>query len=128
VAPVSQGPGSEEFVEAAFADYLHAQGWEVRRQVGYVDVVATKGGRTLMAEVKGQTGASQGTDVDTMFGQILRRYPDRPDPQFRTAVVVPAESVHVVHRVPSWIMGRLGIDVYTVDVEGRVSVVPTSVS
>jgi len=57
-----------------------------------------------------------------MFGQVLRRFPPQPDPQFRAAVVVPADSVHVVRRIPSWVMDRLGIEVYTVDIEGRVSV------
>ncbi|MGM7669844.1 hypothetical protein [Microbacterium sp. A93] len=123
---VSYGRGSELEIEDAFTRYLKADGWEVRRQVGYVDVVATKGGRTLKAEVKGRTGHSQGLDSDTMFGQILRRFPKQPDEDFSAAVVVPAESVATVHRIPSWVLSRLGIAVYTVDTKGPVETVATN--
>lgn len=119
------GRGSEAGIEDAFAAYLEADGWDVRRQVKYVDVVATKDGRTLKAEVKGRTGPSQGLDTDTMFGQILRRFPEQPDEKFTAAVVVPAESASVVRRIPGWVLGRLGITVYTVDTTGRVEMVPT---
>ncbi|WP_147301222.1 hypothetical protein [Citricoccus muralis] len=91
----------------------------------YVDVVATKDGRTLKAEVKGRTSPNQGLDTDTMFGQILRRFPELPDEKFTAAVVVPAESTSAVRRIPGWVLGRLGIMVYTVDAAGHVEIVPT---
>lgn len=123
---VSRGRGSELQIEEAFANYLITEGWtDVRRQVKHVDVVATKGNLTLMAEVKGRTGSSQGLDTDTMFGQILRRFPDQPDEYFTAAVVVPAESVATVHRIPSWVLSRLGIAVFSVDTMGRVEAVAT---
>lgn len=59
-------------VEQVFAAWLSSQGWQVRRQVGYMDVVAERNGQRLVAEVKGRTG-SPGLDVDTLFGQLLRR-------------------------------------------------------
>ena len=65
MASALKGPGSEKFVEEAFAEYLRAEGWEVQRQVGYIDVVATKDGQKLIAEVKGRTGASQGLATST---------------------------------------------------------------
>lgn len=123
---ILRGRGSELQIEEAFANYLKVEGWtDVRRQVKHVDVVATKGNLTLMAEVKGRTGTSQGLDTDTMFGQILRRFPDQPDQDFIAAVVVPAESEATVHRIPSWVLSRLGITVYTVDTTGRVETVST---
>lgn len=122
---VHSGRGSEAGIEDAFAAYLEADGWDVRRQVKYVDVVATKDGRTLKAEVKGRTGPNQGLDTDTVFGQILRRFPELPDEKFTAAVVVPAESTSAVRRIPSWVLGRLGIMVYTVDAAGHVEIVPT---
>ena len=114
------GRGSEQQIEDAFVRYLEADEWDVRRQVKYADVVATKDGRTLIAEVKGRTGPSQGLDTDTMFGQILRRFPDQPDDKFTAAVVVPAESIRTVRRIPSWVLRRLGVVVYTVDTADRV--------
>lgn len=119
------GRGSEAAVEDAFVSYLEADGWDVRRQVKYVDVVATKDGRTLKAEVKGRTGPSQGLDTDTMFGQILRRLPEQADEKFTAAAVVPAESISTVHRIPSWVLKRVGIVVYTVDTTGKVEQVAT---
>ena len=44
------------------------------REVGFVDVVARKDGATAYAEAKGGT-TSPGLDVDTMYGQLLRRTP-----------------------------------------------------
>lgn len=119
-APIYEGKGSEARIEEAFAAYLTSEGWEVQLQVDYVDVIGTKGGRTLKAEVKGWTGANSGLDVDTMFGQILRRFPGGPDERFRAAVVVPMEALAKVRRVPGWVLLNVGIDVYTVDRDGHV--------
>jgi hypothetical protein len=62
-----------------------------------VDVTATRGGRTLLAEAKGDTTAI-GLDVDTAYGQLLRRMND--DPSTFYAVVVPSSAVQAALRVP----------------------------
>jgi hypothetical protein len=67
--------GDEARVVAAFCDYLRAEGWEVEREVKFVDVLAKKGDVTLYAEAKGRTVAI-GLDVDTLYGQLLRRAPE----------------------------------------------------
>lgn len=83
--------GDEERVIQAFCAFLHERGWSTEREVGFIDVVAQKDGRRILAEAKGRT-AAVGLDVDTMFGQLLRRMPqERLAPGTRFAVVVPTE-------------------------------------
>ena len=71
---------------AAFADWLRHDGWTVDTEVDFVDVSASRGGERLYAEAKGCTVA-MGLDVDTMYGQLLRRMKD-PASGARYAVVV----------------------------------------
>lgn len=59
--------GDEERVIEAFCAFLNEQGWQTEREVGFIDVVAQKDGRRILAEAKGRTAAI-GLDVDTMFG------------------------------------------------------------
>jgi hypothetical protein len=66
--------GDEAKVVAAFEQCLVATGWQVSREVEFCDLVAERDGRRLFVEAKGRTEAV-GTDVDTMYGQILRRMP-----------------------------------------------------
>ena len=113
--------GDEERVIQAFCVFMHAQGWTTKREVDFVDVVAEKDGQRIFAEAKGRTTAI-GLDVDTMFGQLLRRMPqERPGPGTRFAVVVPAEASAAVERVPRWLRNELGIDLYVVDQDGSVA-------
>jgi hypothetical protein len=62
----------EDRVVDAFCAWLERHGWSVRRKVNHVDVRATRRNTVLYAEVKGRTQAT-GTDVDTGYGQLLRR-------------------------------------------------------
>lgn len=117
--------GDEERVIQAFCAFLDDQGWSVQREVDFVDVVASKEGHVIFAEVKGRTAAI-GLDVDTMFGQLLRRMPlERPDGDgVRFAVVVPTEATAAVQRVPAWVRQDLCIDVYIVGRDGSVTSQP----
>lgn len=77
-----------------------------------------KGEETMIAEVKGVT-SSPGLDVDTMYGQLLRRM--SADTQAtRFAVVVPQAAAAATARVPSPIRRLLKIDAYAVDIAGTV--------
>ncbi|QDO88054.1 hypothetical protein FNH13_06570 [Ornithinimicrobium ciconiae] len=114
--------GDEERVIQAFCAFLSSGGWSVTREVSFVDVVAEKDGRQIIAEAKGRT-AAMGLDVDTMYGQLLRRMPEtRPDPATRFALVVPTEASAAVRRVPGWVLNELAIDIYLVGPDGTVTV------
>ena len=103
----------------AFAAWLESEGWEVRREVEFVDIMATRHRETLYAEAKGRT-ASVGLDVDTMYGQLLRRMRDESSGACY-AVVIPTEAVTAALRVPSWVRDRLSVAVYEVAETGAVS-------
>ena len=64
--------GDESRVGDAFCRWLETEGWQVQREVDWVDVAAERGGQRLYAEVKART-TSPGLDVDTAYGQLLRR-------------------------------------------------------
>jgi hypothetical protein len=111
--------GDEERVVTAYADWHQRNGWMVTREAGFVDVHAERGPEKLYAEAKGRTAAI-GLEVDTLYGQLLRRMRDRTTGA-RYAVVVPtAAAVEAALRVPSWVRDRLHIDVYEVDDTGVV--------
>jgi hypothetical protein len=110
--------GDEERVVRAFVDWLLGQGWTVDREVEFVDVYAERGPERLYAEAKGRT-AAMGLDVDTMYGQLLRRMKD-PGGGARYAVVVPTAAVAAALRVPDWVRQRLAIEVYEVSDGGEV--------
>ena len=63
-----------------FAGWLSSQGWTVRTEVDFVDIVAEKDERRLYAEVKGASSAP-GLDVDTAIGQLVRRMHYRGAPE-----------------------------------------------
>ena len=111
--------GDEARVVDAFCAALERDGWSVTREAEFVDVVATKEGSTIYAEAKGRT-TSPGLDVDTMYGQLLRRMGDEPRPRSRYAVVVPDTALAAAKRVPTWVRNRLAIDVYAVHEDGWV--------
>ena len=102
---------------ASFCAWLEREGWTVQREVEWADVVAVRAGSTLVAEAKGRT-SSAGLDVDTAYGQLLRRMTTE-DPGTRYAVVVPTEALNAVLRVPHRIRAQLKIDVYEVSDSGR---------
>jgi hypothetical protein len=75
---------------------------------------AERDGERLFVEAKGRTEAI-GTDVDTMYGQILRRMPLAEDPTARFAVVVPTRAEKAALRVSSRVRALLGVEVFVVD-------------
>lgn len=112
-------PGDEERVVAAFCAWLEAEGWSVEREVDFCDVVADRDGERLYAEAKGRTAAT-GLDVDTLYGQLLRRMPIAEEPQASFAVVVPTAAVRAATRVSPRLRDLLRIAVYEVTDEGQV--------
>lgn len=114
--------GDEKRVVDCFERYLLDAGWSVSREVEHCDLVAVRDGLQLYVEAKGRT-TSPGLDVDTMYGQILRRMPnDRDAEDCEFAVVVPAgPAERAARRVPEWVRARLRIAVYSVEESGAVS-------
>lgn len=112
--------GDEPRVVNAFCEYLESQGWTVRREVAFCDVAAERGDERIFAEAKGRT-TELGLDVDTLYGQLLRRMPADEVGRAEFGVVVPTEARSAALRVPKRIRDALGIVVYTVDVDGRVN-------
>lgn len=113
--------GDEARVVEAFCAYMRDDGWEITTEVAFCDVVATKpAGQRVYAEAKGRT-MSPGLDVDTMFGQLLRRMTTN-EPATRYAVVVPeGAALTAALRVPDSVRDTLRIDVYSVSETGVVS-------
>lgn len=114
--------GDEIRVIEAFCAYLAANGWAVEREVAFCDVVARRAGVTMYCEAKGRT-ASIGLDVDTMYGQLLRRMMDDPAPGDRYGLVVPDQAETAVLRVPTRVRDVLGIEVFVVGADGAVRAV-----
>lgn len=112
--------GDEARVVAAFCDWLRLDGWQVRTEVRFVDVFAAKGGVTMLAEAKGITSAP-GLDVDTAYGQLLRRMPTEDRTHERYALVVPDEALTAALRVPSRVRALLGLEVFAVAQDGTVT-------
>ena len=111
--------GDEARVVAAFCQHLRAEGWTVATEVEFCDVFAERDGARLYAEAKGITVAP-GLDVDTLYGQLLRRMPAKDDPSARFAVVVPEEIVRAAQRVSARVRALLRVDLYAVSPEGTV--------
>ena len=110
--------GDEIRVVEAYAAWLMADGWDVQREINFVDVYAKRGDEQIFAEVKGRT-TDPGLDVDTLYGQLLRRMTD-DHTGARYAVVVPTFALRAALRVPQCVRDRLSIDVYEVNDEGHV--------
>lgn len=114
--------GDEARVTSAFCAFLEDNGWEVQKELHFVDVAAARAGITLLAEVKGRT-ASPGLDVDTLYGQLLRRIPGSSVGSAMLAVVVPDIAAKFALRVSAEVRTALGIHVYAVDEAGTVTYV-----
>ena len=113
---------TEKRVEEAFAAFLGADGWDVStNNRDYVDLLAKRGSEVIVAELKGHT-SSPGLDVDTGYGQLLRRM-DPGQTGVRYALVVPATLRTHVTRVHQDVRGRLGVELFVVDDDGAVSLV-----
>lgn len=113
--------GDEARVVDAFCRYLTDLGWTVEREVDFVDVKATKGSVSLYAEAKGRTEAV-GVDVDTLYGQLLRRVPNEAADSI-LGVVVPERAVAAALRVPDWLRARLGVHIWAVSDDDEVRLV-----
>lgn len=111
--------GDEQRVVEAFCTWLEAAGWTVTREIDFADVLAERDGTRLYAEAKGRT-AAMGLDVDTMYGQILRRMPLKDDPDVHFAIVVPEEAEAAVLRVPPRVRDALDIRVFVVEADNTV--------
>ena len=113
--------GDEARVARDFAGWLSSQGWTVRTDADFVDIVAEKDGRRLYVEVKGAS-AAPGLDVDTAIGQLVRRMPSEADQSVSFALVVCDEplSVEAGVRAPQRILDLLGMALYAVDEDGGV--------
>ena len=110
---------TEAQVQAAFVEYLIERGWIVETDnADHTDVIARRGDELVVGEVKGKTSET-GLDVDTAYGQLLRRMRDRPE-TVRYALVVPASARSAALRVSDEVRRRLGIDVWVVDETGSV--------
>lgn len=107
----------ESDVVEAFAEQLRDDGWTVTLEVDGADVVAHRDGRLFVAEAKGVTTAP-GLDVDTGYGQLLRRMRDEPEVSY--AMVVPEPLERAATRVPGHVLERLDVSVYVVDDVGRI--------
>ena len=118
------GPGSEATVVRVFTAWLVEQGWECREPPRYGDHpdidARHPDGRRLIGEAKGFT-RDAGTDVDTGYGELLRRMNGEPATTY--ALVVAGSMVRFAERVPSEVRSRLGISLYTVDFKGEVELV-----
>ena len=112
--------GDEARVVAAFVAWLESCGWSVETEVAFVDVVARRENTILYCEAKGRTAAI-GLDVDTLYGQLLRRMPAEPSTNTRFGVVVPTAAVDAALRVPLWVRERLHIAIYEVGDDGSVA-------
>ena len=77
-------------------------------------------GRRLIVEAKGFSRDS-GADLDTGYGQLLRRMKGEPATTY--ALVVAGTVVRFAQRVPADVRRRLGISLYTVDTSGKVALV-----
>lgn len=110
----------EAEVQAAFVVHLMERGWDVTTDnADYVDVLAQRGAERIVAEVKGHT-TSPGLDVDTLYGQLLRRMAGRQEAT-RYAVAVPASLATAALRVPEPVRDLLDIDVWLVADDGGVT-------
>jgi hypothetical protein len=110
--------GDEKRVIDAYVSWLIRNDWTVQREVNFTDVYAERGDERLYAEAKGRT-TSPGLDVDTLYGQLLRRM-SNPEPGARYAVVVPTSALSAALRVPAWVRDRLSVDIYEVDDDANV--------
>jgi hypothetical protein len=111
--------GDEARVVAAFCGWLEREGWTVRPDLPFCDVCAERGQERLFAEAKGRTLAT-GLDVDTAYGQLLRRMPPEEVGHAQFGIVVPAEARAAALRVPKRVRDALRIAVYVVEEDGSV--------
>lgn len=108
----------ESDVVEHFTRWLEHCGWSIRPAVDFADVVAERDGITMIAEAKGTT-TSPGLNVDTAYGQLLRKIgPDQAKHCY--ALVVPLSARRPAERVRAQVRALLNIAVYLVADDGTV--------
>jgi hypothetical protein len=115
--PQLLGSRQEDQVHQHFEIWLREGGWTLRRDQGHADVIATRDGVQLIAEVKGIT-QSAGLDIDTAYGQVLRRMSS--DASSVYGIVLPSELEPFALRVSDRVRQSLRITIYLVDANGDV--------
>ena len=120
----NSGAGSQATVIEIFSNWLADQGWECEKLPPRGDYPAIDArhpdGRRLVVEAKGFS-RDAGADLDSGYGQLLRRMKGEPDTAY--ALVVAKTVVRFAQRVPPEVRSGLGISVYTVDANGNVELV-----
>ena len=112
--------GDEARVVDIFAAWLTEHGWSVETEKAFCDITARRDDVTLYAEAKGHT-SSAGLDIDTLYGQLLRRSGATSVGEDILAVVVPDDLVRFAERVPVAIRDALNAHVYGVAADGVVT-------
>ncbi len=111
--------GDEKRVVDAFCIWLWTNAGRFCVNKTFVDVVGVRNGLYVYAEAKGQTKAT-GLDVDTLYGQLLRRMPAEAVGEAVFAVVVADTAVTAAERIPKRIRSHLGIEIYAASVDDEV--------
>lgn len=112
----------EADVQRAFERYLFERGWDIDAPGrGQADICAQRGAELLVGEVKGTT-SSPGLDVDTGYGQLLRRMSPAHE-EARYALIGPVALSRSLERVDVAVRRRLGIELFVVDDLGHVHAV-----
>lgn len=121
--------GDEQQVTEAFGTWLTSHGWTVQFEVDWCDILAEQSGQRLYVEAKGRT-TSPGLDIDTAYGQLLRRMPATDDHIDSFALVVRDEprSVTAALRVSARVRHTLRIALYAVTDNGTVRDLDTHVT
>lgn len=104
-----------------FTAWLARERWSVRTEVEFIDIVAERDGVKLLAEAKGTTTAP-GLDVDTAYGQLLRRISTQRTAE-RYALVIPTSARAAAERVSPEVRELLKIELYVVADDGTVDLV-----
>jgi hypothetical protein len=111
--------GDETRVVDAFCAWLERDGWIVHREIDFIDVAAERGDERFYGETKGKTTAP-GLDIDTAYGQLLRRMLPEEVGEARFGIVVPSSTRAAALLVSKRVRDALRIDVYLVDDDDNV--------
>ena len=104
---------TEAEVQAAVVAHLLERGWDVTTEnADFTDVIARRGVERIVAEMKGHT-SDAGTDLDTAYGQLLRRMTDA-NAEATFVLAVPEVLRTAAARVPAPVRRTLGIEVWLV--------------
>lgn len=109
----------EAQVQAALVTHLLDRGWDVTTESDdHIDIIARRGAEHLVIEVKGHT-TSPGLDVDTAYGQLLRRMTAARD-EATFILAVPESLATAAARVSPAVRRRLGIEIWLISDFGGV--------